>query len=144
MQLELFINFNGNCREAVAFYAKVFNSEVKHLMTYGEAPADPNCPVLEEDSEKICYVSVRIGGMTVMFMDMPCDIPLALGNNINPSLSMSDKQEIKRIFNELKEDGEVYMELQSTFYSELYGMLKDKYGVIWHILHYVPEECNQE
>ena len=42
MQLELFINFNGNCREAVEFYAKVFKSSVNNLMTYGEAPPDPD------------------------------------------------------------------------------------------------------
>ena len=38
MQLEMFINFNGNCREAVEFYAKVFKSTVNNLMTYGDAP----------------------------------------------------------------------------------------------------------
>jgi uncharacterized glyoxalase superfamily protein PhnB len=33
-----------------------------------------NCPVLKEDKGKICYASVRIGGLTVMFMDMPSDM----------------------------------------------------------------------
>ena len=144
MNLELFINFDGNCREAVAFYAKVFQSEVKNLMTYGQTPPDPNFPLAEEDRDKIMYADVKIGGITVMFMDMPSGFPLVEGNNINPTISMDSKEDVERIFNELKVDGEVFMELQQTFFSELYGMIKDKFGVIWHILYYVREACNKE
>ena len=142
MQLELMVNFDGNCREAVEFYSKVFKSEILNLMTYGQAPADPNYPVNEADRDKICYCSVKIGNAIVMFMDMPTGTPLVLGNNISPTLSTNDKQEVERVFNELKEGGEVYWELQQTFYSELYGMLKDKFGVVWQILHYEPKKCD--
>ena len=136
MKLELFINFDGNCREAVAFYAKTFQSEVKNLMTYEQAPQDPNYPLAEADRDKIMYAHLQIGGLTVMFMDMPSGSPLIVGNNINPTISMNNKPEVERIFNELKVDGEVYMELQQTFFSELYGMIKDKYGLVWQILYY--------
>ena len=140
MQLELFINFDGNCREAVAFYAKVFQSEVNNLMTYGQAPPDPNYPMAEEDRDKVMYAGLRIGGITVMFMDMPSGSPLVVGNNINPTVSLDNKEEVGRIFNELKDGGVVYMELQQTFFSELYGMVQDRFGVIWQILYYSREE----
>jgi PhnB protein len=143
MNLELFINFDGNCREAVAFYAKVFKSKVENLMTYGQTPPDPNFPLAKEDRDKVMYAGIQIGGITVMFMDMPSGSPLIVGNNINPTISMDNKEEVERIFNELKDGGEVYMELQQTFFSELYGMIKDKFGVIWQILYYVREECDK-
>ena len=139
MQLEMFINFNGNCREAVEFYAKVFKSTVNNLMTYGDAPPDPNYVFNEADKDRICYAGVPIGAMTVMFMDMPSDSMLTVGDNINPTLSSENKDEVTRIFGELKDGGEVFMALQKTFYSEWYGMVKDKYGVIWHIMHYNPQ-----
>ena len=85
------------------------------------------------------YADVLIGGITVMFMDMPTGSPLFAGNNITPTLSMDNQEEVERIFNELKEGGEVYMELQKTFFSELFGMLKDKFGVIWQILYYTRQ-----
>jgi len=138
MKLELFINFDGNCREAVEFYAKVFKSSVNNLMTYGEAPPDPNNALAEADLNRIVYAGIPIGDMVVMFMDMPSGMPLAIGNNINPTISTDDKEEVTRLFNELKDGGEVFAELQEAFFSELYGMVKDKYGVIWQILHYVP------
>jgi PhnB protein len=137
MKLELFINFNGNCREAVEFYAKVFKSEVSNLMTYRQAPSAPNCPITESDKDKVCYAGVVIGDMVVMFCDMPDCSPVVMGNNINPTVSMGDKEEVKRIFNEMKDGGEILMELQQTFFSELYGMVKDKFGVVWQILFYI-------
>jgi PhnB protein len=139
MKLELFVNFDGNCREAVEFYAKVFKSEVKNLCTYGQTPPDPKFPMAEADREKVCYSDVLIGGLTVMFSDVPTGSPFVAGNNITPTVSVDCKKEVERIFNELKTGGEVYMELQQTFFSELFGMTKDKFGVIWQILYYNRE-----
>ena len=138
MQLEMFINFNGDCREAVEFYAKVFKSSVNNLMTYGDTPPDPNYPLNEVDRDRIMYAGIPFGGMTVMFMDAPSGHPLTVGDNITPTISTDDKEEVTRLFNELKEGGEVFMELGQAFFSELYGMVKDKFGVIWQILMYAP------
>ena len=140
MQLELFINFDGNCREAVEFYAKVFKSKVGNLMTYGEAPPDPSYTLADADKDRIMYAGIPIGGMVVMFMDMPSGSPLTVGNNINPTISVGNKDEVTRLFDGLKEGGEVYMELQQTFFSEWYGMVKDKFGIYWQILQYSPQQ----
>ena len=139
MQLELFLNFDGNCREAAEFYAKVFKSRVNNLMTYADAPPDPGNPVAQADLEKILYAGVPIGGMTVMLMDMPAGEPLTVGNNITPTYSTADKDEIVRLFGELKEGGTVYVEPSQAFFSELYCMVQDKFGVIWQLLHWVPQ-----
>jgi len=135
MKLEMFINFDGNCREAVEFYAKVFKSTANDITTYGDAPPDPSYTLNEADRDRIMYAGVPIGGMVLMFMDFPSGSEYIIGNNINPTISIGDKDEITRIFNELKEGGEVYMEPQKTFFSEWYGMVEDKFGVIWQILN---------
>ena len=138
MKLEMFINFDGNCREAVEFYAKVFKSEVGNLMTYGDAPPDPNYTLNEIDKDRIMYAGIPVGGMVLMFMDAPSGHPLTVGDNITPTISADNKDEVARLFNELKEGGEVIVELGQAFFSELYGMVKDKFGVIWQILAYAP------
>ncbi len=130
---DLFINFNGECREAVAFYAKVFQSEVKDLMTYGQTPPGTDYVVPEADKERIMYSCVPFFGCNVMFCDNPSDMPLQKGNNISPTLGTDDKEEIKRLFKELSEGGQVFMELQKTFWSDLYGMVADKYGITWQL-----------
>ena len=138
MQIELFINFDGTCREAVEFYAKVFKSEVRNLMTYGDVPPNPTITMNEADRDRVMYAGIPIDGMTIMFMDVPSGTPLTPGDNVVPTINVADKNEITRLFDELKVGGEVLMPLQSTFFSEWYGMVKDKYGIKWQILYYVP------
>ena len=140
MQLEIFVNFNGNCREAVEFYAKVFKSTVNNLMTYGDAPPDPDHPVPESDRNRVMYAGIPLGGMTMMFMDYPEDSPVTMGDNIQPTVNTDDKEEITRMFNELKVGGEVYAEPKETFFSEWYCMVKDRFGVTWQILYYARPE----
>ena len=140
MKLEMFINFNGNCREAVEFYAKVFRTEIGHLMTYGESPPDPNFPICEADRDRIMYAGIPVGGMVLMFMDASAAHPTTVGDNITPTISTDNKNEVTRLFTELSEGGEVVMELQQTFFSEWYGMVKDKFGIYWQILHYSPQQ----
>jgi len=82
MKLELFINFNGNCREAVAFYAKAFKSKVHNLMTYGDAPPDPNYTLPESDKDRVMYAGIPFGGMGLMFMDYPSGTEMTVGDNI--------------------------------------------------------------
>jgi len=135
-QMELFINFDGNCREAVEFYAKTFNSTVNHLMTYSQVPPSENYTVPEADKNRVMYAGIPIGDIVMMFSDVPSGSKFVQGNNISLTYSVDNKDEVKRIFEELKEDGEVMMELQPTFYSELYGMVKDKFGIIWQVLYY--------
>lgn len=135
MSFSLFINFDGECRQAVEFYAKVFKSEVMGLMGYDQMPPDPSYTIPEEDKSKVMYACVPICGCNVMFCDLPAEMPLVKGNNISPTISPDSMDEVRRIFNELKEGGTVDMELAKTFWSDLYGMVTDKFGVIWQISH---------
>jgi len=138
MLLEMFINFDGECREAVEFYAKVFRSEVGNLMTYSDTPSDSGYATSEADKNRIMYASVPIGDTVLMLMDTPSGYQLVKGNNVSPTISSDDKDEVSRMFLELSEGGTINTELTRTFFSDLYGSVTDKFGINWQILHYVP------
>ncbi len=135
MALQLFISFDGDCREAVAFYAKAFKTGTPKFMTYGEAPPDPEMALDEKDKHLIMYTDLSIEGTTVMFCDNPPGMPFEKGNNISLTIVTKDEKEIKRLFHELGAGGEVVMELQETFWSNLYGMVTDKFGITWQFSH---------
>lgn len=134
MAFSVFINFDGNCREAVAFYAKAFESKVAYLQTYSEAPPS-DYAVSDADKEKIMYAQVNIFGTDVMFSDNPSDMPLVRGNSVSPTVSTKDQDALRRAFEALSEGGEVEMPLGSTFWSDLYGMVTDQYGIVWQVMH---------
>lgn len=131
MALEVFVSFNGNCRAAVEFYATVFGLEKPKMMTYGEAPPDPEYPLSEEVKNLVMYTSLAISGSNIMFSDMPPEMPFIEGNNISLAIVSKDSGEIRTLFNKMKEGGMVSMELQETFWSKCFGMLTDQFGVNW-------------
>jgi uncharacterized glyoxalase superfamily protein PhnB len=50
-----------------------------------------------------------------------------------PIRSTNDKEQSKRFFEALQQDGQVSMPLQETFFSPAYGIVTDKFGVTWQI-----------
>ncbi|MDD3714992.1 MAG: VOC family protein [Atribacterota bacterium] len=129
MPMDVFINFNENCREAVNFYAQVFGLEEPAIMTYGEAPPNSQMPVTEETKNLIMHASLTIFGTVVMFMDTTPDTQVNQGDNIVLTIRSKDLDEVQSLFNKMKNGGRVLMDLQETFYSKCYGMLIDKFGI---------------
>lgn len=131
MAVSLYLNFNGNCREAVDFYADVFNVEKNEVMTFKEGPQNPENPLPKEAENLIMHTYLNISGMKIMFSDTFPGMPFKTGNNINIAILESDTEKIRTWFDKMKVGGTVEMDLQQTFWSKLYGSLTDKYGVPW-------------
>ncbi len=139
MTFDIFLNFNdGLARNAAEFYANVFRSKVKDLMTYGTAANNPGFQIKDSEKDYLMYASVKIGDKNVMFMDMSADWRVVMGGNITPCVVLSDHAEIDRITNELAANGGTIITApQKMFFSEYYAMVTDKFGITWHI--YVGE-----
>ena len=135
MALEMYLNFKGNCYEAVSFYSKVFKTEMQNIMYYSDMPEDPDFVVTDEVKNMVLHTFLNINGTTVMFSDCPPNIPLKFGNNTALVINKDNTEEIKELFNALKEDGKVVMDLQETFWSRLYAFVEDKYGILWHLIY---------
>ncbi|EKN70090.1 glyoxalase [Neobacillus bataviensis LMG 21833] len=133
MSLDVYMNFNGNCREAVEFYAQVFGTEKPKIMTFGESPQDPNYPLPEEAKNMVMHARINIDGSNVMFSDVFPGMPFDQGNNITLAIVNRDKDKIIAYYDRLKEGGTVVMELQETFWSKCYGQVTDKFGIQWQL-----------
>ncbi|HYH03016.1 MAG TPA: VOC family protein [Bacillota bacterium] len=131
MAVDLFIHFNGNCREAVEFYAKVFGIEKPPIMVFGDAPPNPEMSLPETAKNLVMFTHLNIYGSRVMFSDVFPGTQFIAGNNISLTINSKSKDELKRLFEQLKDGGKVEMELEKTFWSEFYGMLTDQFGIIW-------------
>ncbi len=134
MVVTVYINFNGNCREAVEFYAEVFNTEKQEIMTFAEMPPDPEFEVPEEARDLVLHTSLDINGSTIMFSDILPDTTFITGNNISLTVMTTSVEETEKLFDRLKEGGNVEMELEETFWSKCYGSLTDKFGIVWQLM----------
>jgi PhnB protein len=127
-----FINFAGQASEAIAFYETVFEVKDKRIMLYKEMPENLKHHFSRDTDNWIMHAEMIINGTPVWIGDFAQSV--MQGNMISLAVPMASPEEVSNIFNKLKEGGEILMNLEKTFYSPLFGTVKDKFGVIWHLM----------
>lgn len=133
MSVQPYLFFEGRCEEAIDFYRKALGAEVTMLMRYKDMP-DPHEPgMIPPGSEnKVMHASLRIGDTAILASDGRCGgAPSFQGFAL--SLSPRDEAEAKRKFDALANGGQVRMPLGKTFFSPSFGMVADRFGVIWMV-----------
>lgn len=132
MSINPYLNFNGNTREVVLFYAQVFGLEEPVFNTFGSMPASPEHPLPPGAENLIMHAQLSIGGSLVMFSDVFPGMPYQQGtNNFSLAFVSKDEKAVRDAFDKLKAGGTITMELQATPWSPLFGMVTDKYGISW-------------
>ena len=129
MTITPYIMFNGNCEEALNFYAKALNGEIKDLNRFEGSPAEG----MSADTQKIMHATFVAGNLTLMASDG--NEAEAVGGMVHLSLNFDDAQQIAKVFEALSEGARVTMPLQDTFWGATFGMLTDKFGVNWMFNH---------
>ena len=134
MNLNSYLHFNDNCREAFEFYRSVFGGEFGIMLTFAEGPPDmPELP--DNEKNRIMHVSLPVGGGVLMGSDScsafgPPPVP---GNNFSISVSTETRAETDRVFAALSDGGNVAMPPQDMFWGAYFGMCADRFGVNWMV-----------
>jgi PhnB protein len=122
-----YLNFNGQCREAMGFYQQCLGGELI-LQKVSESPMSAQMPPGMESN--ILHSSLSNDHFMLMGSDM-IGHGLKPGNAIGLCLQCSSEDEIHSFFKKLSDDAHVKMELHQTFWGATYGELTDKYGFNW-------------
>jgi len=130
MQLNPYLNFNGECEAAFKFYEQVLGGKITFKMTWGEMPGADQFPA--ESHKLIMHAKLSVGNEVLMGADAPPD-RYQQPKGINVSLHLKDIAEGERIFNALSENGSVQMPFQQTFWSPGFGMCVDQFGIPWMV-----------
>ena len=130
MQLNPYVNFNGQCEAAFKFYEKVLGGKITFSMTWGEMPGADQFPA--ESHKLIMHSTLSLGDKLLMGADAPPG-RYQEPKGMNLSLHFKDKAEAERIFKALAEGGSVTMPFEKTFWSPGFGMCVDQFGVPWMI-----------
>jgi len=130
MKTNLNLVFPGSCREAFALYETTFNSKIQFRMTYGEAPE--GTPVPPDSGDLILHTAMPLGSNTLMGCDGPEGRADKFGG-FQVAVNSDDEAEVTRWFAALSDGGSVQLPLGPTFWSPLFGMCTDKFGVGWMV-----------
>ena len=131
-QINAYLSFNGNCREAMQFYKECLGGELS-FQTIGESPLSEKMP--PQMKESILHATLTKDQLVLMASDMVSDKGLVKGNAVSMVLECNDEEEIYATYQSLAAGGESTHPIENTFWGALFGGLMDKYGNNW-LLHY--------
>lgn len=118
-----------NCKEAIEFYAKVLNGEIKN------AQLADGVEMFKGHEGKYIHAELRLNDhYAIYFNDIFGNEPVK-GTNMIMGLDFDSEEELRKVYDELSKEGKVTMELQDTFWNALYGKVTDKYGIHWELNH---------
>lgn len=133
MKLNTYLNFPGNCMDALKYYETHLGAKTLMSMTFDQVPGQNNVPPGMEKA--ILYVRFTIGDTTLMASDGPSVLPM---RSAYLSLSVESNEEAERVYKALGDGGEIFMPMGETFFAHRFAQLRDKFGVNWMIIHDRP------
>jgi PhnB protein len=131
MQVNPYLNFDGQCAEAFRFYEKVLDGKIESMFKFGDSPAAGDVP--PEWHDRIMHATLVVDGQRLMASDSPSEhYERPQGTYV--SLNVEKAADGERIFNALAKGGTVKMPFEKTFWAAGgFGMLVDRFGTPWMV-----------
>ncbi|MEU6487834.1 VOC family protein [Streptomyces sp. NPDC046887] len=132
-RLNPYLSFDGNARQAMEFYQRVFGGELS-LGTFGEIGGElGDAPPGTED--KIMHAMLEVpGGLTLMGADNPPGVEHRPGNTMAVCLSGDDATALRGWWEGVSGDGgTVSVPLETQMWGDEFGMCVDRFGVMWMV-----------
>ncbi len=125
-QINAYITFNGNCREAMNFYKQCLGGRLSIQMVE-ESPMANQWPVNVQHN--ILLASLVKNELLLLASDMGSE-KMVRGNAISLALNCTSKEEIENFFTNLSSGGKITHPLHN-FFDGTIGALTDKFGINW-------------
>lgn len=138
MQFIPYLGFNGNCREALEFYARTLNAKLE-LMEFAGSPAEEHVPASAKN--QILHGNLTLNGTTILMASDAGGMPFDKMQGMQVAIVLDDAAEGERIFKALSDQGTVTMPYEKTFWAERFGMCVDRFGTPWMINAGMPVEA---
>ncbi|WP_263410314.1 VOC family protein [Terriglobus tenax] len=132
MKLNAYLNFGGNCGEAFAYYEKHLGAKILFKMTFDQSPEPVNIPV---DPKGVMYANLAIAGTQIMGSDVPNYEPV---RSSYLSYAVDTKEQFDQVWKALTDGGEILMPASETFYAHDFGMVRDRFKVLWMVIREKP------
>ena len=124
------LHFDGDCRAAFDFYARLLDMQLELVLPWGTSPLASRAPAGWGD--KILFARLRGRALTLLGADaLPGTYVAPAGFTL--TLQTLDAAEAEKFFTALATDGTVTQPLTETFWARLYGIVVDRFGIPWEI-----------
>jgi PhnB protein len=124
-----YLAFDGNCADAMRFYATVLGGKLD-MLTFGQSPMAEQTP--ESARNKIMHARLALEENSSLYAgDSPPGMPYQGIHGVSIALNYGSVAQADHVFNALAEGGRVTMPIGPTFWAKRFGMVTDKFGCPW-------------
>ena len=128
MNLDVYLNYRGNCEQAFRFYEEHLGGRITGLVRHGEQ--NPSIPA--DWKQKILHARIEIGTTVLMGADIPQSEPM---RSAYLALTLDSEADAERVYALLTDGGEIFMKMEQTPFANRFAMLRDRFGTSWMLLH---------
>ncbi|WP_373231939.1 VOC family protein [Cohnella sp.] len=139
VKLTPYITLEGRAKEAIQFYVDVIGAEILSMITYGEMPDMPNT-FTDELKRHVAHAKLKVGDTELMLSDTPIGSPLGNGKRVTICITTNDVEHSRKIYEALRQDGQVNMPFKEEPFSPGFGDVTDKFGVTFQIYTEIGQE----
>lgn len=125
-QLNAYLHFNGNAKEAMAFYKGILGGELT-LQAARESPMGAR--MSPEMKDKMLHSMLKNNDLVLMASDMMGEEQVQ-GNMISLCFVCDSEEEINTLFAKFSDGGKVGHPLKEESFG-IFGDLTDKFGINW-------------
>ncbi|HVI46977.1 MAG TPA: VOC family protein [Chitinophaga sp.] len=126
--LNVYLIFNGNAREAMNFYKDAIGGELQ-VMSVGDSPMKEKMP--PEMHSQVMHARLQNDALVLLASDNMGGPDVTPSTSVSLALNVNNVEEAEKAFAKLSEGGQVTMPLSETFWATRYGQVTDKYGFQW-------------
>ena len=122
------LNFRGDARAALEFYHSVFGGQLVVVTN-----ADAHAAETPDEADQVKFGQViGANGFQVMAYDVPASVGYDQGDKaFFVSVRGETADEIAELWGRLAEGSTIIEDLGPSAFSPAYGMLADRFGVVW-------------
>jgi PhnB protein len=127
-RLNPYLNFNGNARQAMEFYASVFGGDLT-VTTHAELGSTEPA-----DADRVMHSQLETdAGYTLMAADIPSSMEYQPMAGSSVSISGDDADALRGYWEQLSGSGSAIMPMQKQAWGDEFGMCVDQFGVSWMV-----------
>jgi PhnB protein len=124
-----YLTFDGNCADAMRFYAQILGGKLG-IMTARHSPFADKCP--PDQLDLVMHARLELDSGALLYAgDRPPSMPYQGIHGVSLTLNYDSVAKAEQVLNALAEGGKITMPFSDTFWAKKFGIAMDRFGCHW-------------
>ncbi len=130
MESSPYLTFDGNCEQALGFYAATLGGTFELVTRFGDMPGTDVAP---QDRDRVGHARLLKDGKLVLMASDSWPGQHQGIQGFSMQTGWDDVETARDFFLRISDGGEVVMDFAETFWAKGFGLCRDRFGVGWMV-----------